>query len=770
MRVRRRHPRRRAATPRWPSGASGSACRRRGTVGGALAVGRSGVRRLGRRAGARRAAAGAGRDGRRRGGARPAGPTVKNVSGFDLCRLLVGSLGTLAFIGDVILRTRPAAGGVAVVQPAPGATRSTLVRSLYRPTAMLWDGTTTWVLPRGPSRRRRRAGRARRRLDEVDGPPPLPPGSRRSLPPSASCAGLDGRVRGRDRRRHRAHRPSRVVPAAQRRPWSSCTAGSRRAFDPTGRLNPGRDRSGLAPAARGWPGHPGRVGTVARDGSAAVDDELASCVACGLCLPHCPTYRVTGEEALVAAGPHRRDAGRAVGRAPRRRPSSCASWTTCVQCRGCEPACPSGVPFGRLMEGTRATLAAAGRCTPRWQRLGLPGPRPPPAAARRLAARWPSPSGLRLVPRRLGLPRLPLRRPPARRAAGTDVWLFTGCVMDAWQRDVHAAAARGARGDRRRRGPARPGRRLLRRAPRARRPHAGRPGGWPRRVMASMPGRRADPRRLGRLRRRAEGLRPPARHRRGARRSAPGCSTSTSGWPSARSTCRRRCRGASAAGHRAGPVPPAPRAAGPRCACARCSRRVRRRRRARRRRPVLRGRRGVLGAPARSWRPPSGSASSTPSRARPGAGRGGQRQPRLRHAPGGGRRRRPPPDRARGGGHRPWPVSSTRSGARLEAIADELADLAIVRLRESIDAGGSELPVDERRLTQRPARRRESHRHPARAGRGALTGDRRRPALPGAVGPRKHRLPSGASRSRPKLGGGRRRSSFSASISERSWP
>ena len=38
--------------------------------------------------------------------------------------------------------------------------------------------------------------------------------------------------------------------------------------------------------------------------------------------------------------------------------------------------------------------------------------------------------------------------------------------------------------------------------------------------------------------------------------------------------------------------------------------------------------------------------------------------------------------------------------ARLEAIAEELADLAIVRLRESIDAGGSELPVDERRLTR----------------------------------------------------------------------
>ena len=37
---------------------------------------------------------------------------------------------------------------------------------------------------------------------------------------------------------------------------------------------------------------------------------------------------------------------------------------------------------------------------------------------------------------------------------------------------------------------------------------------------------------------------------------------------------------------------------------------------------------------------------------------------------------------------------------RLEAISEELADLALVRLRESIDAGGTELPVDERRLTR----------------------------------------------------------------------
>jgi len=37
---------------------------------------------------------------------------------------------------------------------------------------------------------------------------------------------------------------------------------------------------------------------------------------------------------------------------------------------------------------------------------------------------------------------------------------------------------------------------------------------------------------------------------------------------------------------------------------------------------------------------------------------------------------------------------------RLQAISDELADLSIERLQESIDAGGTELPVDEKRLTR----------------------------------------------------------------------
>jgi glycolate oxidase iron-sulfur subunit len=173
------------------------------------------------------------------------------------------------------------------------------------------------------------------------------------------------------------------------------------------------------------------------------DDELSSCVACGLCLPHCPTFRATGEEALSPRG--RIDAMRGVQWRDAPADEEFVSFMeTCVQCRGCEPACPSGVPFGRLMEGTREALAGDGRITPWWQRRGLAmlgRHRTLLAGSTALALL----QRVRLVPKRLGLPRLPIRRGPAvtpttGHAAGadeTEVWMFTGCVMDAWMRPTH---------------------------------------------------------------------------------------------------------------------------------------------------------------------------------------------------------------------------------------------------------------------------------------------------------------------------------------------
>lgn len=172
--------------------------------------------------------------------------------------------------------------------------------------------------------------------------------------------------------------------------------------------------------------------------------ELAMCVGCGLCLPHCPTFRVTGEEGLSPRG--RIDAMRAVEwRGAPVEHDFVHFVDTCVQCRGCEPACPSGVPFGRLIEQTKTSLAEQRTITPRWQRLAfsvLPRHRVLLAGSTLLAIG----QRLHIVPRRLGLGRLPLRRgkpPPSGDRAGNaaDVWLYTGCVMDAWMRSTHRSTA-----------------------------------------------------------------------------------------------------------------------------------------------------------------------------------------------------------------------------------------------------------------------------------------------------------------------------------------
>jgi glycolate oxidase FAD binding subunit len=122
--------------PRW----------NRATVGGTLATGLSGPRRL--RYGPLRDWVLEVRfvtaDGRLvKGG----GPTVKNVTGFDLPRLLVGSLGTIGVLVQVTLRCqpRPRHARWGVTGADPFETR----RRLFRPSCMAWDGRTTRVLLEG---------------------------------------------------------------------------------------------------------------------------------------------------------------------------------------------------------------------------------------------------------------------------------------------------------------------------------------------------------------------------------------------------------------------------------------------------------------------------------------------------------------------------------------------------------------------------------------------------------------------------------------------
>ena len=190
---------------------------------------------------------------------------------------------------------------------------------------------------------------------------------------------------------------------------------------------------------------------------APAEEDVVKCVACGLCLPHCPTFRLTGRETASPRG--RIAAMRAVeeGHA-----EVDASFTTmmdeCLACRACEAACPSGVPFGRMIEAARAQ-AEPTRAVSRARREA-PGP------GRRAAAPAPGVGG------RLDDGRGPARcgstvwRPAAQRATdpageparaggadppvaglGPTAKVLSGCVMDVAfrpaQRATHAGGGRG---------------------------------------------------------------------------------------------------------------------------------------------------------------------------------------------------------------------------------------------------------------------------------------------------------------------------------------
>ncbi|MCB0996630.1 MAG: FAD-binding protein [Acidimicrobiales bacterium] len=215
------------------------------TVGGLLSVGRSDLHRLGR--GPLRdvllQAVYVSAEGRV---VTVGGPTVKNVTGFDLCRLLVGSLGTIGLLGEVILRTRPVPRSSVWLSGEAPVKR--LRNALYRPSALLWDGTRTWVYLEGHRsdvEDQRRVAAAHGIAEEVEGPPSLP-GNRWSVPPGKIWS-LDPAATGpfvaevgvgvvHASRPQPSRRPDPVIADLHDR--------LRERFDPQGRLNPGRDPLG----------------------------------------------------------------------------------------------------------------------------------------------------------------------------------------------------------------------------------------------------------------------------------------------------------------------------------------------------------------------------------------------------------------------------------------------------------------------------------------------------------------------------------------------
>jgi glycolate oxidase iron-sulfur subunit len=180
--------------------------------------------------------------------------------------------------------------------------------------------------------------------------------------------------------------------------------------------------------------------------------ELSACVQCGLCLPHCPTFRLTGLETASPRG--RLMAMSAVAAGTASVDDDFAEMMGfCLQCRACEAVCPGLVPFGRAMEGARAEVAAqlpnAGSRL-RHMILGRVIPnRPLMTLATVLAAAI---KPLPILPKsiRRGLngmrPMSGRRWSTANQDSGTPaprgvIGLLTGCVMDLWFPRVHEATA-----------------------------------------------------------------------------------------------------------------------------------------------------------------------------------------------------------------------------------------------------------------------------------------------------------------------------------------
>ncbi|MEX0756310.1 MAG: (Fe-S)-binding protein, partial [Acidimicrobiia bacterium] len=181
--------------------------------------------------------------------------------------------------------------------------------------------------------------------------------------------------------------------------------------------------------------------------------ELSACVQCGLCLPHCPTFRLTGKESASPRG--RLSAMRAVLEGEAEIDAAFdEAISFCLGCRACESVCPGLVPYGRVLEGARAELVAQrptparrvrrfglGRMLPNRRLVGL-GTIAMAVAQRAGAGRLGGMAGRALT----GLRRLEFgRRTWVGRTVDPDgprrgtAMLVAGCVMDEWFGPVHDA-------------------------------------------------------------------------------------------------------------------------------------------------------------------------------------------------------------------------------------------------------------------------------------------------------------------------------------------
>ncbi|MDF1838901.1 MAG: (Fe-S)-binding protein [Planctomycetota bacterium] len=175
------------------------------------------------------------------------------------------------------------------------------------------------------------------------------------------------------------------------------------------------------------------------------------CITCGLCIPSCPTWQLTGRESQSPRGRVHLMRAHEEDRLPLDG-DLVDELEDCLVCRRCESVCPAGVSFGALMEDMRESAIAEGFKLPRKVNLLLGQLNKP----RRLSMAM---GGVRLL-QRIGLSKLDSAMaglppiPPASerkalpewsRAEGTkqgEVWILEGCVMPELYGRVNRAAVR----------------------------------------------------------------------------------------------------------------------------------------------------------------------------------------------------------------------------------------------------------------------------------------------------------------------------------------
>lgn len=178
--------------------------------------------------------------------------------------------------------------------------------------------------------------------------------------------------------------------------------------------------------------------------------EADRCVACGLCLPHCPTYFKTGSEADSPRGRIQLISAVAKEIIPNNLRFK-EHMNACLGCRNCETACPNGVRYGALIDSTRAITHQSNRLS---QLLGWLAIKPKWLALSNSVLRFGQTSGLLNVVSKLNrglakqialIPELTTTQSwqtlyPAKHSKRGDVSLFLGCITNAFDAETLRAS------------------------------------------------------------------------------------------------------------------------------------------------------------------------------------------------------------------------------------------------------------------------------------------------------------------------------------------